>query len=218
MHQLTAPETGSALYGRVYQPEMPGTHPGVILLHGVYGIHPDQHAYARMLGEHCYVTLLLDYYGGLGRIPKPDWTTLKTVIHNAIEYLQSLPGVDPDRIGLVGFSQGAFLAVSTAGTAPAVKAVVAYYGGAPSDLDDYLQALPPILLLHGEKDASVPLGRARTLYERLAENGLAVEMHVYPGVRHNFNHAGPYYDAVADADAKRRTLGFLKEYLQKPGI
>jgi carboxymethylenebutenolidase len=138
------------------------------------------------------------------------------VIHNAVQYLQSLPEVETGRIGFVGFSQGAFLAISTAGKAPAVKAVVAYYGGATSDMDDYLQELPPILLLIGEKDTTVPVRRVRILYEKLVEKGIEAEMHIYPGVRHNFNHRGPYYDAEADADAEGRTLEFLKQHLQEP--
>jgi dienelactone hydrolase len=72
MHQLTAEKGGPALYGRLYRPELPGPHPGVILLHGMYGIHPDQHHYARMLADQGYVTLVLDYYQGVGSTPKQD--------------------------------------------------------------------------------------------------------------------------------------------------
>ena len=56
------------------------------------------------------------------------WMALGKMVHDVtreIEYLRSLPQVDPQRIGFIGFSLGAKAAVYVAAFQPAVKATVA---------------------------------------------------------------------------------------------
>ena len=49
----------------------------------------------------------------------------------AITFAAQPPSVDPDRIGLLGFSLGAYLALSVTWVEPRVKAVVEFFGGMP---------------------------------------------------------------------------------------
>ena len=56
------------------------------------------------------------------------WAALGKMVHDArreAEYLRSLPGVDPARIGFIGFSLGAKAAVYVAAFAPEIRATVA---------------------------------------------------------------------------------------------
>lgn len=212
--RLTAPSSAPPLYGRVYRPVSQERHPGVIFLHGVYGIHPDQNGFARRLADRGYVVLVLDYYRGLDPSGERNWETYSRVVRQAVLYQRGLPGVDPGRIGLVGFSQGAFLAVLTAGAEPAVKAVVSFYGGAPRDLDRYIHLLPPTLILHGEADDDVPVASAYRLRDAMVRQGRIVDMQVYPGVRHSFGQAGLYSDARAAQDAEARAVSFLDRHLR----
>jgi dienelactone hydrolase len=50
----------------------------------------------------------------------------------------------------VGYSRGAFLAVSVASSIPKVAAVVDFYGGGPAGSGDEKDwRFPPLLILHG---------------------------------------------------------------------
>jgi dienelactone hydrolase len=105
---------------------------------------PDLH-YARELAERGYVTLAPDYprFGehkvdpyALGYAS----ATMKAIADNlrAVDYLASLPEVDPERIGVIGHSLGGHNALFTAVFDPRLKAVITscgftsfprYYGG-----------------------------------------------------------------------------------------
>lgn len=216
MAPVTPPGVKPVLYGKLYRPTSSNPTPAVILLHGRWGLHSDEYAFAEQIAQHGYVTLVLDYYAGKGALYSrlvEKWETWEQVIRNSVGFLQNMKGVRPDRIALVGLSQGGFLAVSTSSTLPAVKAVVSYYGGATDSLNDYIEDLPPVLLIHGGADTVVPAARSQALYDALVSRGKTVELHIYPGVGHAFNLSGPRYDARAAAEAQKRTLTFLGKYL-----
>jgi dienelactone hydrolase len=52
-------------------------------------------------------------------------------VRRAVDLLRSLPRVDPNRIGVVGWSLGARVAAVTAGVEPHIRAVVLMSGGSP---------------------------------------------------------------------------------------
>lgn len=59
----------------------------------------------------------------------------------------------------------------------------------------------PLLLLHGEDDAVVPVGQARTLAARLAALGRDVELHVYEGEGHGWSRPATVLDELARTEA-----------------
>jgi dienelactone hydrolase len=79
--------------------------------------------------------LTIDYYAETARTPTRSiekleaWPGYQAAVRHAVDYLRSLPSVSGQPVGLIGFSRGAFLAVSVASSLPDVGAVVAYYGG-----------------------------------------------------------------------------------------
>jgi len=98
-------------------------------------------------------------------------------------------GIGPDRLALVGFSQGTMLALHVGlrrGRAPA--AIVGYSGllAGPERLSES-KAAPPVLLVHGEADDLIPVEALHLAREALAARGLAVEWHVRPGVPHGID-------------------------------
>jgi carboxymethylenebutenolidase len=73
----------------------------------------------------------------------------------------------------------------------------------------------PILGHFGALDRSIPLESVRAFEATLDEQGVAVEIHVYPGADHAFaNPSGTRYDAAAAELAWDRTLKFLARHLQ----
>lgn len=222
-HQLTGAGVSPAVWGVLELPQTPGPHEAVILLPGSYGWRPDYARFARTFADSGFVALAIDYYAESGRggshaEASRNWPVWQATVRNAVAYLDTLPQVSGRHIGLVGYSRGAFLAISVAGSEPAVRAVVDFYGGG-SDSDpaeDQIPGFPPLLILHGEADTEVPVELAHRLYARMKAHGGEVEMHLYPGAQHVFN--GPWaatYSAPDDADAWKRTIEFLRRRLAR---
>ena len=98
----------------------------------------------------------------------------------------------PDRLVLVGFSQGTMMALHVGLRRAAAPAGVVGYSGllaGPEHLND-IKARPPILLIHGEIDDLIPVDALHTAREQLAKNDLLVEWHVRPGVGHGIDPDG----------------------------
>jgi carboxymethylenebutenolidase len=221
-HQLTGSEVAPAVWGVLEIPSTPGLHPAVILLPGSYGWRPDYARFAKAFADSGFVALAIDYYVETGRGATPaetsrHWPTWLATVRNAVTYLEATPAVAGRPIGLVGYSRGAFLAISVADSAPPIGAIVDFYG-AGSDDDpptDHIPAFPPLLILHGEADREVPVALAHRLYDRIKAHGGDVEMHLYPGAGHVFN--APWASTYSERDAMdawHRTIVFLKRRLK----
>ena len=222
-HHLTGAGVSPAVWGVLEVPQSPGPHEAVILLPGSYGWRPDYARFARTFADSGFVALAIDYYAETGRGASPadesrNWPVWQATVRNAVAYLDTLPPVSGRHIGLVGYSRGAFLAVSVASSLPAVSAVVTFYGGG-SDADPAEEAIPrfpPLLILHGEADTEVSVALAHRLYDRMRAHGGEVEMHLYPGAQHVFN--APWaatYSAPDAADSWKRTIEFLRRRLAR---
>ena len=219
--RLTDLSVSPAVWGVLEVPTTPGPHPAVILLPGSYGWRADYAGFARTFADSGFVTLAVNYYGETGRGATPaeekeHWAAWQATVRNAVAYMDTLGVVAHQPVALVGYSRGAFLAISVAGTVPAVKAVVDYYGGGSDDDPSVVEIakFPPLLILHGEADTEIPVALAHRLYDRIKANGGDVEMHLYPRAEHSFN--GPWaatYSRPDAADAWTRTIAFLRRRL-----
>ncbi len=95
-------------------------------------------------------------------------------------------GDRPERVALVGFSQGAIMALDAlASGRQALAAVVAFSGrlASPPPLLSPARATPA-LLIHGEDDPIVPAGESRQAAQALQELGVETRLHILPGVDH----------------------------------
>jgi carboxymethylenebutenolidase len=136
----------------------------------------------------------------------------EAVVRGAAEQLRGLPAVTGTRIGIIGFSLGAYWALHLSQVRPAdVGAVVVFYG---TDDGDYTMARAAYLGHFAEDDDFEPLETVRALETRIRAVGREVTFHVYPGTGHWFVEPNrPEYDAAAADLAWERTLAFLKAHL-----
>jgi carboxymethylenebutenolidase len=107
----------------------------------------------------------------------------------------------------MGFSLGASVALAAGSQNVPVGAIAEWYGSLPDAFFERRKGMPPLLILHGQRDPIIPIINAQQL-ERLCEmEHYACESHFYAGEGHGF--AGP-----ALADANKRTLDFFARRLK----
>jgi carboxymethylenebutenolidase len=137
---------------------------------------------------------------------QPNFESWMETIRDAVTYALTLPH-NSGKVGLLGMSLGAYLALSVAISEPRVHAVVDFFGGLPDVLVPQANHMPPVLILHGEVDATVPVAEAHKLKGLFDERQIPYDMKIYPGAGHAFHGA----DMM---DAAQRTLAFLDRHLQ----
>lgn len=197
-----------------YAPKRSGSNPAVILLHGsggpMHGLDPFA-GQAALFGVHVFVLHYFDRTGHTWVSPSqveqhfPAWLeTLK----DALSFVAEQPGVDPHRIGLLGFSLGGYLALALATQDSRIAAVAEIVGGLAEHFISDAAKLPPVLILHGARDNTVPVERAHELERILQQHRIPYEIKIYPDQGHVFQ-------GLAQLDAMRRVAGFFRNYLLK---
>lgn len=110
---------------------------------------------------------------------------------------------DLERVALVGFSQGAIMALDAVSTGRwSVGAVVSLSGRLASPEPPVAGIRTPILLVHGATDPVIPASETTAAERALSGAGAAVQAQVFPGVGHTIT-----------ADIAARAGAFLAEAL-----
>jgi phospholipase/carboxylesterase len=107
----------------------------------------------------------------------------------------SLPA---SQLGLVGFSQGAMMALHIGlRREPAPAAIIGYSGllvledgQGPESLQRAARSKPPILLVHGDQDDVVPVEMFLVSKEALGAAGISCQWHLSAGLAHGIDEEG----------------------------
>ena len=191
--------------------------PAVVALYGSGGGHARMAEPASLLAAQGFAVYVLHYFDRTGTTEVnrqiifrnfPVW--MKTVL-DAVSFVIRQPRVDPKRVGLLGFSLGAYLCLSNAAIDSRISAVVEFFGGLPKEMKFFMRRLCPVLILHGEADPVVPVQEAYHLREVLERKKIDYEIQIYPGVGHGFN-------GETWRDAGLRALNFLRKHLLAPSV
>lgn len=109
-------------------------------------------------------------------------------------------------VGLLGLSNGGFLAVGAAAIDQRIGAIVVSYGGIANPIKNEINRLPPLLELHGDADRVIPIAQGRALVDRAKALGGEAEQLVYPGAGHGFD--------LTNDDARSHAIDFLRRQLK----
>ena len=107
-------------------------------------------------------------------------------------------GLDDSRLALVGFSQGAMMALHVGLRRKRAPASILAYSGIlvgtenlhDADARDAKGARPPILLVHGEADDVIPLDALFISCEALAKADIPAQWHLSLGTGHGIDPGG----------------------------
>ena len=196
-----------------------GRAPAVLMLHGCSGMfdrhgslarrYSDLAAQLAAMGVHA---LALDSLGARGerelctqRIGQRKVTQLqrRRDALGALQWLAAQPGVDAQKLGLLGWSNGGSTVLSALNLRhPEVLAArqrpslaVAYYPGCESELARGFQPSAPLLMLLGEADDWTPAAPCKALAAAVAAAAAAAapapEWEAYAGAFHGFDGSDP---------------------------
>ncbi|HJQ69337.1 MAG TPA: dienelactone hydrolase family protein [Blastocatellia bacterium] len=216
--------SGKTVRGYLAGDDQGSAQPGLILVHEWWGLNDHVKDLTRRFAGQGYVVVAPDLYDGaktkdpeeagklMQGLAKEDALEM---LNGAVAYLQGLPSVDGESIGVTGFCMGGTYALLLAAHNKSVKASAPFYGDVPSD-DELKELSAPVLFIGAENDFWITKDKMSRLDEALKKYGKEGEVKVYEGVGHAFfNDTRPEaYDKEAAADAWRRVTGFFEEKLK----
>ena len=185
-----------------YFAQQTAPRPAVVILHGRQGLQPLHTFYQRVastLAQNGFNAYLVDYYSGDDSklANNPDAEARKAffagrvrgwshMVSSVITTLQA-DSRNSDRLALLGFSQGGFLAAAAAGFDNRPDVLCVFYGGIPDAVKAEISRLPPLLEFHGDADHTVPLQSGKNLVNWAKSLGGNARMVIYPGAGHGFS-------------------------------
>lgn len=203
-------------YDRFVVPGHAGLQPAVILLHDGMGLAQQAASFHELviaLAQRGYEVEVVHYLDRTGTVTvdadarRAHFREWAGSVRDALTDLSHAPGVDPDRLGVVGTGVGATLALTVGATDPRVKAIAEYSGAIPARAASLIQHMPAVLIAQGDKDRAVPLMEAYRIREMCQAVQAPVELDVFYGQGHQIE--------GADADNLRgKTLTFFDRYLK----
>nr|WP_257025620.1 alpha/beta fold hydrolase [Edaphobacter lichenicola] len=185
--------------------------PLLILLHGAsgpsVGFYREQAEYFSSNGY----TVFLPHYFDATKSSDPtmdNYHAWVNVVKTLLSEQRAPTGSAHRKSVLVGYSLGASVAVAAGSEEVPVDAIAEWYGSLPDDFFYHLQGMPPLLILHGERDYNIPVENAQQLIKLCGIKQFQCESHIYPDQGHGFSGA-----ALKDADS--RTLSFFSRSVQR---
>lgn len=180
----------------------------VVLIHGYGADGEDLLALGRAWSSLLPTTVFVSPHGPLECEENPggrqwfglrDWDPsriikeIQAITPSFNKYIDSLLAtyhLSPSRVGFVGFSQGAMIALHIALSRPQCAGVVAYSGAFLDDPTELKVAKPPVLLVHGEEDPVLSPSLSQAAEARLKMLGVPVTLSLLPQLDHQIDGRG----------------------------
>lgn len=245
------------LEARLFMPANAAPRAAVVMMHGCGGAYASSGALSsrhQMWGEYLaglgYAALMLDSFTSRGlreicttRVAERTIKEADRVgdAYAALGFLSARLAIEPDRIGVLGWSHGGGAVLSVIARKPAAaapfKAAVSFYPGcrARAARADSFHPYAPTLIVIGEADDWTPAAPCKVLAQAVAARGEPLTIVTYPDTHHGFdtptlkalrvrkevpNGANPGQgvtvapNAEAREDAKARVQAFFAAHLK----
>jgi len=218
--QITS--THPAMTAYLALPEGEGRGPAVVVIHEAFGLNDHIKDVTRRFADQGYVALAVDLFAGRNQVLCMfrffGGMFLNSLDHEAIrnlkgslDWLETQPRVDSNRVGAIGFCLGGGLAIAWACTDPRLRVIAPFYGFNPRPLNVVERACP-VVGSYPENDFTKGMGEK--LNTALQTYQIDHDIKVYPETKHSFfNDQGASYDAAAATDAWGRVIQFFESRL-----
>ncbi len=205
----------------VYTPTAAGRRPPILVLHGAGGMlfdGPEMSRVAQELARAGYEVYQVHYFNRTHTWFARQAVLLKLfptwlgTVQDAVKWVQARRP-DAPKVGMFGYSLGAFASIETARRDASIGAVVeeagGFWHGHPEGATR--QPLPPMLVIHGTDDQ-------RVSYEKYTRPLLAyLEEHNDPFTKRFFPGEGHQFSASAQAKVRAETVSFFEQHLPARG-
>ena len=231
---------GTTLKGYLaYDDAIRKQRPGILVVHEWWGLNEYAKKRARMLAELGYTALAVDMYGDGKQAMHPDdagkfssavmkdFEVGKSRFLAAEEFLKQQPGVDPTRIGAIGYCFGGGVVLNMARQGADLTAVASFHGS--------LTAVKPaepgmvkakIRVYTGGSDKFVPPDAVEAFKKEMTAAGADFKVTIYPGVMHSFTNPDGTalgkkfnlplaYDQKADKESWKDMKQFFAQVFKK---
>lgn len=195
MAPVTVPlADGRVLDAELVRPEGDGPHPGVVVLHELFGLNDDIRGIAARFASAGYAAIAPDLFSGGARV-----ACLSRVVRDLVRgrlddqvaaildvraFLTARDDVDAQRVAVAGFCMGGSFAL-IAGLDPGFKASAVNYGDVPK-ARERLDGSCPVVASYGARDKVMGPAVAARLESHLSALGVPHDVKVYDDVGHSF--------------------------------
>lgn len=223
---------GVTFVGELSRPDTGGSaRPGILVVHEGTGITDHAKRRARELAERGFVALAADMFGGGSVAPslvegrprmmalRSDLDLLRGRVNAGLSALRARAGVDPKRLGAIGFCFGGLCVLELARSGADVAGVVSFHGilrtdrpAKPGDIRG------KVLACHGAADPFVSAEEVATFQKELTEAGVDWHLLVNGGAGHGFTNPSATNLGVPgvayDANAERRSFAAMRDFFE----
>jgi len=216
--------------------------PAVVTAHENLGVTEHRQGVTRDLAKEGFVSLTVDLFSRIGGVSPRNYKdnderrSLAFLsakdeqaipdLQASVEFLKSLPAVDPDRIGTLGFCLGGGTVMVWGTQTDDLKVIVSLYGipvlpaeysptGAEQSRIPALASLrAPIQFHFGAEDEAIPHDQIDALEAALPTSATHAEFYRHAGAGHAYHDdTHKNYNPKAAEDTWRETMAFLRRYL-----
>lgn len=234
--EVKIPVAGSQIPGYRAMPSRGNSHPVVLVVQEIFGVHEHIKDICRRLAKAGYCAVAPELYARQGDVSKltdvqqivdtvvskvPDTQVVSDLDATAEWAVRSSRG-SSSRVAIVGFCWGGRIVWLYAALSTKIKAGAAFYGrlqGDPTPMTpkqpiDYAGALKaPVIGFYGGKDAGISKISVETMQGALAVTDSPSKIILYPDADHGFNaDYRPTYNKEAAQDAWTQMLAWFKMY------
>ncbi len=186
---VTYESGGTTIRAAVYRPAGAGRGAGIAFMHGSGGVGPAYLRLARQFAADGYVVIVPVYYDAApddGVRPESVMNAWRQAASDAVEWLIA-DGLPAERVGLMGYSLGSYVAVDSALGRSRSAAAIGVAGGWSVYVPRPPRRRIPVMILQAERDDHVPSAGTRRWVDHLRDADVPVRLEVIRGARHIMN-------------------------------
>jgi len=227
--QFDDTQTNGDLEARLFKPANAPKAPFVVFMHGCGGLQLERVAHwGKFFAQRGVGVLMVDSFTTRHVKSVCDRPTLVWIKRraddgaSALAWLTMQPYVNPEKIAIMGQSQGGtaelFALHERIASAPQFVAGIAMYPACIRALSNKIQLAKPVLALIGSEDAAAPPANCEALQAAQSDKSM-LDILIYPGAAHEFdNPVKPYlllgnYKAGEDPTSRGKAQARIAQWI-----